>query len=291
MPKKEDAILTGGAFYKYLCQAFGEITPTAGAHNAIFRGANITKYLLDGTLYYRITGTNGYSLFEDLYIGDYVESVVGTYGKHRMRIAGFDLFYGIGDWEDIGLSPNEYRKHHAVFVPDKSFLWEKMNDTNTTAEGYLGSKMHLTTLPLVNEQLEEVFGEHLLEWAMYLPGGMDPNANSTFYPGAKGATQWCDIDYENRTKAFLMSVCQVTGATIQSSGWDHAGQYGQFPLFRLAPEFIMSYDRDDEDAEGEWWWLSTLASSTDFAGVGGYGGVGYGGANNTSGVRPAFLIG
>lgn len=42
-----------------------------------------------------------------------------------------------------------------------------------------------------------------------------------------------------------------------------------------------------------WYWLTnarSVVSSTSFAIVNGYGGAGYGGASNSSGVRPAFVI-
>ena len=58
---------------------------TAGWHNSFFRGKDITEYLTDGTLWKRVNGTDGYELFEDLYVGDYFVKNSKTY-----RIAAFD---------------------------------------------------------------------------------------------------------------------------------------------------------------------------------------------------------
>ena len=44
---------------------------TAGFHNSIVRGKDITSYYEDGTLWDRIAGTNGFRPYEELYLGDY----------------------------------------------------------------------------------------------------------------------------------------------------------------------------------------------------------------------------
>ena len=44
---------------------------TAGFHNSIVRGKDITSYYEDSTLWDRIAGTNWFRPYEDLYLGDY----------------------------------------------------------------------------------------------------------------------------------------------------------------------------------------------------------------------------
>ena len=75
---------------------------TAGFHNSIYRGKDITSYFNDGSLYDRIAGTNGFAPFEDLYIGDFIKmprvvKVVGddcdNAGTDIVKIAGFNCHW------------------------------------------------------------------------------------------------------------------------------------------------------------------------------------------------------
>ena len=67
--------------------------------NSFNRGADITSYLTDNSLWDRIAGINGYTEFEDLYLGDYIilennitanESTIE--GTNKVIIAGFNLY-------------------------------------------------------------------------------------------------------------------------------------------------------------------------------------------------------
>ena len=44
---------------------------------------DITRYIADGTLWKRLAGTNGYALFEDIYVGDYfkMSRAISAYGR------------------------------------------------------------------------------------------------------------------------------------------------------------------------------------------------------------------
>ena len=77
--------------------------------------------------------------FSGLHIGDYITKTVkvgsSTERELDFVIAGFDYFLGMGD--------TELTAHHLVMVPDTGFYeMIKMNDTNTTADGYYGSQAH-----------------------------------------------------------------------------------------------------------------------------------------------------
>ena len=78
---------------------------TADFHNAIPRGKDITSYFTDGSLWNRINGAGGYSLFEDLYVGDYM-----TVGGQSYMIVDFDYYIRCGDGMDI-------TQHHLVMMP------------------------------------------------------------------------------------------------------------------------------------------------------------------------------
>lgn len=86
---------------KSIIEGYGN---TAGYHNSIYREKNITGYLNDGSLWSRINGTNGYSLFEDLFLGDYI-----TVGANSYAIVDFDYYIRCGD-ADLNV-------HHLVMMP------------------------------------------------------------------------------------------------------------------------------------------------------------------------------
>jgi len=236
---------------------------TAGYHNSIFRGRNITNYYEDGSLYTRISdGT-----FKDLYVGDYIVK-----NGIAWRIAGFDMYLKKGD------VPTNL--HHAVIVPDKHLTTEVMNDTDTTAGGYVESKMYKETLPsILNTYISPIFGDHIIEHRSTLTGGI----NETGY-NRQGTSGGCSNKWVWSSKKLdLMSEIQVFGTiTWSSSGYEGGSEVVQFPLFRLAPEFIGCREKD--------YWLKDITDAT------GYSFVTYAGTSNARtatsnlGIRPYFFI-
>jgi hypothetical protein len=133
--------------------------PNAGFHNSIYRGKNIQSYFDDGSLYKRINGTDGYNLFEDLFIGDYFDitmpaTSLSSAQTVRCLLAHFDYYLRSGD--------TETNFHHAVIVPFNSFEnTAQMYDSNINTSGYNGSNIHATALPIYATALESVFSTHL----------------------------------------------------------------------------------------------------------------------------------
>lgn len=112
---------------------------SAGYHNSIYRGKDLTsKYSVQ-----ELEGKLGAGNFSDLFIGDYITvstTIKGVTEDVDYVIAGFDYFLGCGNSEQILTS------HHAVMIPRNTFRFDiRMNDSNTTANGYYGSKAHGTT--------------------------------------------------------------------------------------------------------------------------------------------------
>ena len=243
----------------------------AGFHNAIFRGKNITDYYMDGTLYTRIS--NG--TFNDLYIGDYI-----VQNGINWRIAGFDIYLKKGD--------NAFMTHHAVIIPDTGLTSARMNSSDTTIGGYVGSEMYTVTLPNVLETyINPVFGSHVLEYRNLLSNSMDnTRANRTsFINGAASDWGWYT------RKLDLMNEVQVFGTIAwSSSGIEVGSDNTQFPLFRLRPIYI--------NVQRNCYWLRNIVSETHFVDVELDGFTGLYGAsltNNTFtnqafGVRPYFYI-
>ena len=250
------SIATGGKFEDLTNKS------NAGYHNSIFRGKDITSYLDDGTLYTRISNGS----FEDLFVGDYIIKNGKTW-----RIAGFDVYLHKGD--------TELTKHHAVIVPDQTLQNAQMNATDTTVGGYKASAMWTTTLPSVlSTYITPIFGTHVISRRTLITNAMDSSkTNRRCTTGASSGWEWIS------TSCDLMSSVEVTGdSSFSSSGFDIGDRNCQFPLFRLAPEY-MTY-------RSMWYWERDIVDSSRFAGFGA-GGNGHGsGASASGGVRPCFII-
>lgn len=112
--------------------------------------------------------------FKDLYIGDY-----WTINGRVYRIAAFDYYWQTGDTNIVNV-------HHVTLVPDVSMASAKMNDTNTTAGGYVGSKMYTTNIVPVRQAIQTDFGSsHILNHRVPLTRAVEPSTvlieNSSWY--------------------------------------------------------------------------------------------------------------
>ena len=236
------------------------VAANAAAHNAIYRGKDITSMETSGELYVNIA--NG--TFDDIYIGDYfTKSINGT--NYALRIAAFNYYYNMGD--------TAFTKPHAVIIPDSIFGLAQMNSSEVVTGGYIGTKMRTETLQTWLEYLKTAFGSNLLTPRCMYDNACDGSSSS----GAAG--------YDGPLE--LMTEEQVYGARQQGitnhSGWCYPGvDYAQFPLFALDHSRICN--RSD-------WWLRSVNSSTAFAVVDLHGFAAYFGASTSFGVRPRFLIG
>ena len=255
------------------------VVEDAGFHNSIFRGKDVTSYLTasgDDNLYTRISSGK----FTDLYVGDYFTKSITIGGNTTTvtwRIAGFDMYYNKGDSCDNGTA---CKVHHAVIVPDTNLTSAKMNDSNTTTGGYVGSKMYTTTLPTVLTTIRNAFGtDHVLKYRALLTKGINASATNR-YPGTTGASNdwaWYDA-YVN-----LMNMVQVTGNIgFSSSAFDTGADNIQFPLFRLKPEFV--------NKARAWYWVRDVSTSAYFANINESGLSAAGNTFNSGGVRPCFYI-
>ena len=229
----------------------------AGAHNAIYRGKNLGTEVTTEQYEAIAAGT-----FDDMYIGDYwvIDGV-------NWRIAAFDYYLTTGD--------TACNTHHVTIVPDTNLDSQKMNDSNTTAGGYVGSAMYTTNMTTAKNKIIAAFGSaHILSHRLYLD-----NTVTNGYPSARA---WVDSQIE------LMSEQNVYGGKLY-----HGVMCGtnvpnltdvdksQYPLFAHAPHLI---------SNRQTYWLRNVVSASGFANVdsGGYAGSNY--ASNSLGVRPAFSI-
>ena len=265
---------------------------TAGFHNSIYRGKDITSYFNDGSLYDRIAGTNGFAPFEDLYIGDFIKmprvvKVVGddcdNAGTDIVKIAGFNCH-----WKNYW-SGNMLTKPHIDLVPDRNFGdCQPMNDSSDTTGGYKNSKMNKTIIGApatagnpngtINEQLYNIFGSHLQTYRELVSSAMDPARYNRFgqATGASSSWEWIEV------QAILMSEIEVYGSVVWgSSGYDIGTAKNQLPIFRLNTADLIN---------SEYYWLRDVASAECFCGVSDNGIADYYAADYGRCLRPRFVI-
>lgn len=238
---------------------------------------NITSYVTDGTLWKRLNGTDGYALFEDIYVGDYIEMsrAISAYNQNQqyqvtgtkwVTIAGIDWYMQDGDNSAITY-------HHLVMVPGKGFDTSeaqhfgrsRMNATNDTTGGYTSSEMNATTIGAVvsagstastatiNQQLYAEFSTHLKTTRELLSNAID-SARYNRFGQASGATSgwaWANC------QAVLMSEIEVYGSIVfSSSGQDTGNACRQLPLF--------AHSKIAQNNRSAYYWLKDVASAAYF---------------------------
>lgn len=290
----------------------------AGTHNAFYRGKNLGNVFTEaqsaairaGTFidlypgdywpitttytYYVATGdktavkdktyyanVNGTALSEQPEEGadisglGYYEAVSATVTVN-WRIADLDYYLKCGD-QNNGLTT-----HHAVIVPDTALYRVRMNPTDTTAGGYVGSEMYTKNLAQAKALITAAFGAgHILTHREYF--------TSAVTNGKPSGIAWVNNTVE------LMTEQMVYGGKVFGIGNDGQGEIppylhtvskSQLSLFRFRPDLMIA----GGGASRLWYWLRDVVSGVRFAAVAGDGGADRTVASNFGGVRPAFLI-
>lgn len=232
------------------------VYPNAGSHNTIYRGKNLGSVVTQAQYTAIANGT-----FDDLFIGDY-----WTINNINYRIAAFDYFYNTGD--------TLCTKHHIVIVPDQCLYNAKMNDSNTTQGGYVGSTLYRSGLTSAKSMISSAFTNHIMRHRMYFVNAV---SNNIIRGGA-----WFDSDID------LMSEQMVYGGSIfmfTSNGDTIPPNYrvdkSQLPLFQHNHSLI---------SNGSAWWLRDIISGNQFSCIYIYGNPTCDPANYEYGVRPFFCI-
>lgn len=263
---------------------------------------DITSYVTDGTLYKRLNGTDGFELFEDLYVGDYIQmsraiSAVEQTGQYQATGSQYVTIAAI-DWYMNGGDNASITYHHLVMVPGQGFSGtqhfgrSRMNSTNATTGGYTASEMHTTTIGAVvsagstasdatiNQQLYAEFGSHLKTTRELLSNAVD-SARYNRFGQASGATSgwaWANC------QAVLMSEIEVYGSIVFSSaGQDTGNACRQLPLF--------AHSKQAQNNRSAYYWLKDVASAAYFCNCHYVGSADFGNASNASYcVRPRFIL-
>ena len=255
--------VTSGAVQSAVSELNGKLDiSSAGFHNSIFKG----RYLGASVTKEQQTAIHN-GTFNDLFIGDY-----WTIGGINWRIAAFNYWLYKGD--------TECTTNHVVLVPDTCLYNARMNTSNTTAGGYVGSQMYTTNLASAKTTINSAFGSNnILSHREYFTNAV----SNTSDPAYSSAGSWYNstVDLMNEIMIYgcqIFTNVEANGAIPCSYTIDNS----QLPLFSLAPEFICN--------SRSLWWLRDVVSSSYFADVHRIGDADYSNASDSYGVRPCFGI-
>ena len=284
---------------------FGIPVATALSHNIPrLVPKDITAYITDGTFWKRLAGTDGFALFEDIYVGDYfrMSRAISAYertgqyqltGSQYVTIAGLDTMMNNGD-QGSGVN-----YHHAVMVAGQGFGGtqhfgrSRMNATNDTTGGYKASEMNTLVLgdvvsagstaadATINQQLYAEFGAHLKTTRELVTNAINATGYNSFGSATGCASNWEWIS----AQAILMSEVEAYGSIAwSSSGYDTGNANRQLPLF--------AFSKQAQNNRSGYWWLKDIASAAGFCGAGSSGGSACSSASGADFcVRPRFILG
>lgn len=284
---------------------FGIPVAIALSHNILrLVPKDITAYITDGTFWKRLAGTNGYALFEDIYVGDYfrMSRAISAYertgryqatGSQYATIAGLDTMMNNGNqWSGITY-------HHAVMVAGQGlggtqhFGRSRMNATDTTEGGYKASEMNTLVLgdvvsagstaadATINQQLYAEFGAHLKTTRELVTNAINAAGYNRFGSATGCASNWEWIS----AQAILMSEVEAYGSIAwSSSGYDTGNANRQLPLF--------AFSKQAQNNHSAYYWLKDIASAAHFCNAYNDGHSRYSDASYAHAyVRPRFILG
>ena len=227
------------------------------AHNSIYRG----KYLGNSVTAEQYAAISA-GTFEDLYIGDY-----WTISDVKYRIAAFNYYWNCSD--TATLPP-----HHAVIVPEKNLYNASMNATDTTAGGYVTSRMHAANLAPAITTISAAFSGHVMSHRSYLT-----NAVSNGYASA-GAWYDSGVDLMNEQMVYGNGVFSPA-STGSVTPTNTRVEKNQLPLFAMNPAMLNNRES---------YWLRDVVTASEFAAHYSFGAASHYPATISLGVRPAFCI-
>lgn len=275
-------------------------TNTVEWHNSHYRGINLISDGHFADMAALLTAIRAQD-WSDIYIGDYVELTFTYEGASRtvkFYVGEIDKFYKVGN--------TSLATHHLVMVTGDLGISQVMNDTNTTAGGYVGSKAHTVTLPALYAILNPLFNNAILTHREHLSNTVlsaqtvslsldDGNGAVTYScnnfpvyssgdpntPGCVTAGAWYDCNL------VLMSEIEMFGSNrFSSSGMDDLmcpeGQIAAFKYNRNLQTLNRTINT----------WLRNVNSASRFCACSRYGtSLRYDATYTPIRLRPRFLIG
>ena len=247
---------------------------SAALHNGLYRGKDLTAYFESGEMSAAIAAGN----FTNIYPGDYIIKSVTidgtTYSNVKWIVMDLDYHLHAGDTETTA--------HHVVLMPETTLGTHRMNETNITTGGFLGSEMWTVHIPKVAAGIKAAFGaDHVLAHRELLSNAVDTDVKSCGYNGWTGAASnwtWTGVEVSLCNEPMVYGIRDVS-----SSFFDVGECTKQLAAFNLNHGLRCS--------KRQWWWLRAVATSADFAYVDYGGDAGYYYASAADGgVRPYFLL-
>lgn len=201
--------------------------------------------------------------FKGMFLGDY-----WSIGGRIWRIVDMDYWYNCGD--------TAFTSHHLVIMPDEALYNAKMNTTNVTTGGYVGSEMYKNNLANAKTIVNAAFQGSVLTHREYLCNAV---ANGRPSGGA-----WFDSSVELPNESMMYGHPHFSptsdGSTVPAI---YTISKTQLALYMVCPRFIVNRSYNQ--------WLRDVVSSAAFALVDSSGSASYSGASNSRGVRPVFPVG
>lgn len=201
--------------------------------------------------------------FKGMFLGDY-----WSIGGRIWRIVDMDYWYNCGD--------TAFTSHHLVIMPDEALYNAKMNTTNVTTGGYVGSEMYKSNLANAKTIVNAAFQGSVLTHRECLCNAV---ANGRPSGGA-----WFDSSIELPNESMMYGHPHFSptsdGSTVPAI---YTISKTQLALFMVCPRFIVNRAYNQ--------WLRDVVSSAYFAGVGNGGTTSCNYASSSSGVRPVFPVG
>lgn len=265
------------------------IPNTAAAHNAIYRGKDLTEIYTLAQLSEKLAVGD----FSDLFIGDYISypfsytnetPALEAYKTVNFRFAHFNYWLHKG-YKESGSTYGEMTANHIVLVPDEPLFSAYMNSSNTAENGLKGTWLWGMLQNSIYEALNAstCLNEHILPHSNILSNAINaqvPAGGSTTWFGAASAWKWYD-----EKVMFINEVMAFGTRLFSSSGYDVGAGDTQLALFHLEPSWLNSKNARSS------WWLGAIASGQAFCNVNGQGRSHNTYASNPLGVRPAVLFG
>lgn len=253
-----------------LRDAFYSLVPDgAPTHNNVFRGQNLGA--LNATHIANIQ--NG--TFHDMFVGDYF-----TINGSSYVIADINYKKGHDDTISLGnhllLMPTDWSKTPTQTLAPDGKTTHYMNDTDTTAGGFAGTKLYKTYLPQIQQKLEADFGSHLVQFREVVSTHVDDS-------GAPDQAEWRDAKVAIPSETMIYGT-MVNGNNKNGSWYNVGDDASQLALMRLNSE-ERNFHRQNV-------WLRDVHSASEFA-VADSDGCDYwfSASGSWGGVRAFFLIG
>ena len=267
------------------------IPNTAAAHNAIYRGNDLSSYFSGGQMSTDIAAGN----FSNIYIGDYITKTINlpamtytnksgtsvtqaaqTFTNVKWLVAAIDPHLHCGDTETTA--------HHVLLIPSSTLQRNvSMNPTNDTTGSYVGSDMWTKHMPNWATAIKNAFGStHVLSHRELLPNAINTSVQPTSpiagTAGKSSGWAWATVEVNIPNEAMIY------GGSVFGSSCD----VGDFP--RILPLYALKCSHLDDRS---WFWLRAVASSANFAHADSHGGAtcaGASGSRSDGGIRPYFLL-